>query len=203
MVEEQLEERDAFFDDLKIQFLRAQEIMKLQADKHHREVIFDVGDWVYVKLHPYRQRSLATKRNEKLVARFYEPFQVLSKVGTVAYKLAISHTASIHPVFHVSQLCQATGATLSSPTIPSQLNKDLEMIIQPEAVLNVQQSNFNGNSHSEVLLQWKDATWEDFTTINTQFPDFHLEDKVKLWAIGNVRPPIHITYARRKSRAKL
>ena len=159
--------------------------MKLQADKHRREVIFDVGDWVYVKLCPYRQRSLATKRNEKLAARFYGLFQVLSKVGTVAYKLAIPHTASIHPVFQVSQLRQATGATLSSPTIPSQMNKYLEMITQPKAVLNVRQSNFNGSSHTEVLLLWKDlpsfkATWEDFTTINTQFPDFHLQDKMKL-----------------------
>ena len=97
---------------------------------------------------------------------------------------------------------------MNSPTIPSQLNNDLEMILQLEALLNVHQSNSNDSSRTEVLLQWKDlpsfnATWEDFTNITTQFLDFHLEDKVKLRAAGNVRPPIHITYARRKSGAKL
>ena len=86
---------DAFLDDLKFQLWRAQHIMKHQTDKHCREVTFEVGDWVYVKLHPYQQRSLTTKRNEKLTARFYGPFQVISKVGTVAYKLALPHTASI------------------------------------------------------------------------------------------------------------
>ena len=123
----------------------------------------------------------------------------------MAYKLALPHTASVHPVFHVSQLRQALGTALSSSTIPAQLNNDLEMIVQPEAALKFCQSTSNGSSRNEVLLQWKDlppfeATWEDFATITTQFPDFHLEDMVKLWAVSNVRPPIHVTYARRKIR---
>lgn len=32
----------------------AQELMKKQADKKRHEVVFQVGDWVYLKLQPYR-----------------------------------------------------------------------------------------------------------------------------------------------------
>ena len=35
--------------------------------------------------------------------------------------------------------------------------------------------------------------------IQEQFLDFHLEDKVTLQPRGNVRPPIHFTYVRRKN----
>lgn len=85
--EEHLEERDAFLDDLKFQILCAQQIMKSQADKHRRELSFSVGDWVFVKLRPYRQQSLASKKYDKLAARCYGPFQIVSRLRTVAYKL--------------------------------------------------------------------------------------------------------------------
>ena len=70
------------------------------------------------------------------------------------------------------------------------------------------ETNSQGTCNTEVLIQWKnlpsfEATWEDFTTITNQFLDFPLEDKAKLLAAGNVRPPIHITYTRRKTRGQV
>ena len=55
----------------------------------------------------------------------------------------------------------------------------------------------------EVLIKWKnlpkfEASWEPAELIKSQFPDFHLEDKVSLEPGGNVRPPIRYTYTRRK-----
>ena len=41
---------------------------------------FSVGDWVYLKIQPYRLKSLARKCNEKLSPRFYGPYKVLEKV---------------------------------------------------------------------------------------------------------------------------
>lgn len=53
-VEEQLMERDAILDDLKGHLLQAQQRMKKGADKFRKDVAFAEGEWVYLKLQPYR-----------------------------------------------------------------------------------------------------------------------------------------------------
>jgi hypothetical protein len=96
--------------------LRAQQCQKLQADKHRIERSFQVGDAVYLKLQPYVQTSIATRANNKLSFRYFGPYKVLAKVGTVAYKLLLPDSTSVHPGFHVSQLKKAlpTLAQVSS-----------------------------------------------------------------------------------------
>jgi hypothetical protein len=81
---------------------RAQERMKSQANKSCSERHFSVGDWVYLKLQPYVQASLALRANQKLAFKFFGPFQVLEPIGAVACKLDLPATTPIHPVFHVS-----------------------------------------------------------------------------------------------------
>ena len=71
---------------------------------------FEVGDLVYVKIRPYRQKTLATRVNEKLSPKFYGPFAVEKRIEKVAYKLSLPPSCAIHPVFHVSQLRKAEGA---------------------------------------------------------------------------------------------
>jgi hypothetical protein len=95
--------------------LRAQTRMKHQADKRRSEHTFSVGDWDYLKLHPYVQSSLAHRSNQKLAFKYFGPFWVLARIGSVAYKLELPPTSSVHPVFHVSQLKQSVGPLLVSP----------------------------------------------------------------------------------------
>jgi hypothetical protein len=78
--------------------------MKVQANKNRTERVFLVGDWVYLRLQPYRHTSLASRTNLKLSHRFFGPFQILKKIGIVAYKLALPEAAHLHPIFHVSCL---------------------------------------------------------------------------------------------------
>ncbi|TXG60193.1 hypothetical protein EZV62_014766 [Acer yangbiense] len=205
-VDNLLEDRDAILDELRMHLLCAQQKMKMYADAKRHNLEFVVGDLVFLKLRPYRQRSLAQRRYDKLAARFYGPFKVLARIGKVAYKLELPPTAAIHPVFHVSQLRQALGVTASAPTLPPQLSADLELVVVPESLLGVRPKSVATPGHMEVLIKWKslptfEATWEDYLAIVNQFPEFHLEDKVNVWAGGNVRPQIRFTYSRRKGKA--
>lgn len=93
--------------------LRAQARMKFQADKHRSERSFAVGDWVYLKLQPFVRQSVVTRANRKLAFRFYGQFQILARVGEVAYKLALPATSLIHPVIYVSQLKKALAPSES------------------------------------------------------------------------------------------
>lgn len=108
-------------------------------------------------------------------------------MGAVAYKLKLPSSASIHPVFHVSRLTCARGASLLSTPLPPQLSADLELVVKPEFLLEVCQQQHGAPGKLEVLIQWKnlspfEATWEDFEPFNSQFPACHLEDKVNAWA---------------------
>ena len=179
--------------------------MKQYADekRHHEE--FLVGGMVFLKLQPYRQCSLAQRKYEKLVPRFYGPYKVLQRIGSVANRLDLPPSISIHPVFHVSQFRQAKGDIPVSASIPPQLTADLELQVEPENLLAVRPT-FQFQADFEILLKWKylpdfEATWEKFSTIPHQFPDFHLKNKVNLWAGGIARLPIHLTYQRQRSKA--
>jgi len=86
-LEEWLKERDLLSQIIKQHLLRAQQRMKVQADKERSERQFEVGSLVYLKLQPYTQTSVAPRSNQKLAFRFYGPFKILKRIGKVAYHL--------------------------------------------------------------------------------------------------------------------
>jgi len=55
--------------------------------------------------------------NAKLGPKHFSPFQVLDRVGAVAYKLSLPDHAQIHPTIHVSQLKVGTTKPSSYPSI--------------------------------------------------------------------------------------
>lgn len=61
---------------------------------------FNIGDHVFLKVSPMR-----FGKKGKLSPRYVEPFQILERVGDVAYKVALPpKLANLHDVFHVSML---------------------------------------------------------------------------------------------------
>jgi len=76
-MKDQLLTRDIILQKLKMNLQRAQQIQKKYADQKRQDVQFAVGDLVLVKLQPYRQQSLALRKNQKLGLRYFGPFEVM------------------------------------------------------------------------------------------------------------------------------
>lgn len=170
-LDQQLQLRNEMLDELKLQLARAQNRMKKFADEKRRPVQFEEGELVYLKLQPYREKSLAKRVNEKLSPRFFGPYQVIQKIGAVAYKLQLPDTANIRLVFHVSQLRKAIGPMTPIQPLPPLLSSELEWIVQPAGVLDIRPSSDSTSEGQEVLVQWQnlpsfDASWEPFKLIN-------------------------------------
>ena len=108
-VEDALRLRDEIMRQLKCNLDRAQHRMKATTDKHRRELHFQVGDMVLVKLQPYKQHSIHGRKNHKLSAKYYGPYKVVAIIGKVSYRLELPATSKVHPVFHVSLLKKVSG----------------------------------------------------------------------------------------------
>ena len=86
----------------------AQSQQKSYAGVRRRPLEFEVGDHVFLKVMPRRGVVRFGKRG-KLSPRFIGPFEKLERVGTFAYRLALTPSMSgVHKVFHVSILRKYT-----------------------------------------------------------------------------------------------
>jgi hypothetical protein len=57
------------------------------------------------------------KKDNKLSPKYYGPYKVLQKIGTMAYKLELPASSQVHPVFHVSCLKKVIGDKIPVQTI--------------------------------------------------------------------------------------
>ena len=81
---------------------------KSYADRRRRPLEFEVGNHVFLKMRPKRGVVKFEKRG-KLALRYIGPFEVLERVGTVSYRLALPPSLSgVHEVFHFSMLRKYT-----------------------------------------------------------------------------------------------
>ena len=150
-----LQDRDEVIRQLKYHLERAQQRMTKVANAHRREVIFKVGDLVFLKIRPHRQQTLSYRVHSKLSSRYYGPFEILQRVGTVAYRLKLPEDSCIHPVFHVSQLKPAVGRHPPTTTLPPALNAPTPYDFEPAAILATQMMQQGSTTIPQLLVQWQ------------------------------------------------
>ncbi|KAJ1296335.1 hypothetical protein BS78_01G292600 [Paspalum vaginatum] len=167
-----LQEKEVMNRLLQQHLMRARQRMKRQADKNRSERKFEVGDRVFVKLQPYGQSSLAPRANQKLAFKFFGPFSITSKINEVTYKLALPHSSSVHPLFHVSMLKKAPPTGSQVTDVLPNLDASLQF---PVRILGRRVVQRGTSSVAHVLVQWSGwpksmATWEDRIPLLQRFP---------------------------------
>jgi hypothetical protein len=159
-VDKQLQDRDEFLREIKARLVQAQVTMKNVRDKTRRDVEYAVNDWVWVCLLQRTAVGITTASHSKLGPKFYGPFKMLQRIGSVSYKLELPPKAGIHDVFHISLLKKFEGAP---PTLVVSLSA-----IHHGCVLPTPEKKLKAWMNMgvwEILVQWTghfttDASWE-------------------------------------------
>ncbi|KAL6332469.1 hypothetical protein AAG906_008497 [Vitis piasezkii] len=136
------------------------------ADHRRRDLEFEVGDHVFLKVSPMKS-VMRFGRKGKLSPRFVGPFEILERVGTLAYKVALPPSLSkVHNVFHVSTLRKYIYDPSHVVELePIQIFEDLTYEEVPVQIVDVMDKVLQHTVVKLVKVQWsnhsiREATWE-------------------------------------------
>jgi hypothetical protein len=125
---------------------------------------FGIRDHVYLRVSPMK----GVKRfgvKGKLMPRYIEPFPILEKCGTVAYKLDLSPSlVGVHDIFHMSQLkkCLKAPMDVMLPKV-TPLEHDLSYPEHPIKILDQKNRVTRCKTIKFFKIQWinktEEATW--------------------------------------------
>nr|GEV57117.1 putative reverse transcriptase domain-containing protein [Tanacetum cinerariifolium] len=137
---------------------------KSYADVRRKPLEFQVGDKVMLKVSPWKGVMHFGKRG-KLNPRYIGPFKILSKVGTVAYRLELPEQLSrVHSTFHVSKLkkCMA-NEPLAIPLDEIQVEDKLNFIEEPVKILDREVKCLKRIRIPIVKVHWNSRRGPEFT----------------------------------------
>jgi hypothetical protein len=156
----------------------AQSRQKSYADNRRRELIFEVGDFVYLKVSPMRGLK-RFKVKGKLSPRYIGPFKILERKGEVAYQLELLNSLSeVHNVFHVSQLKKCLRVVEEQlPMKELNVNEDLTYSEYPIRILETSCIITRSKVINMCKIQWShhsedEANWEREDELRAGFPQF-------------------------------
>ncbi|KAH9768733.1 Integrase catalytic domain-containing protein [Citrus sinensis] len=135
-VDKALLAKDELLAKLKKNLAVAANRMKQVADKHRRDVEFQRNDL-------------------KLASKFFGPYRVLEKIGSVAYKLQLPEGARIHSVFHVSLLKKVVGEFPHNSDELPPIDDDGVIILEPDSIVDTQWLKRGGKFIEQSLVRWK------------------------------------------------
>jgi hypothetical protein len=152
----------------------SQDRQKSYVDKGRTHREFKVGDHVFLKVKSNRS-SLKLGNCSKLEAHYCGPFEILERIGPVAYMIALSASMSVHNVFHVSLL---------KKYIPDANHVIDWNVIQVEQgafqvylvhILDQKIKQLRNRAIGRVKVQWiwyglQDASWEHEDEMRVDYP---------------------------------
>ncbi|KAL4291566.1 hypothetical protein GQ457_14G019230 [Hibiscus cannabinus] len=159
-------------DQLKI----ASDRQKSYVDLKCREIEYVVGDRVFLKVSPWK-KVMRFDRKGKLSPRYIGPYEIVERVGSVAYRLLLPpELERIHDVFHMSMLRKyKSDPSHVMPVEEIELNPDLSYDEEPVEILASDSKVLRGRTIELVKVKWRhrgveEATWERKEDMMEQFP---------------------------------
>jgi hypothetical protein len=156
----------------------AQARQKNYADKRRQPLVFQVNDYVYLKVSPMKGVNRFGVKG-KLAPRYIGPFLILKRYGPVAYRLQLPETLSIvHNVFHVSQLKKCLWVLdRTIDVVDVVLEPDLTYSEHPIRFLDQKDRITRKRTLKFYKVQWNqhtedEATWETRDFLEKNFPRF-------------------------------
>ena len=145
-------------------------------DKRRRDLQFKVGDKVFLKFSPWKG-ILRFGRRGKLRPRYIRPYEIISRVGPVAYRLDLPPELSkVHNVFHVSMLRKyILDPSHILRDQPVELKDNLTYKEQPMKIVDRREQILRNKVIPLVKVLWwnheiKEATWESEAQMRSQYP---------------------------------
>ncbi|GJV39726.1 putative reverse transcriptase domain-containing protein [Tanacetum coccineum] len=134
----------------------AQDRWKSYADNRRRSIEFNVGDFVMLKVSPWKG-MFQFKNKGKLSLRFIGPFKILKRVGEVAYVLELpEEMRAIHNTFHVSYLRRCLADESSVITLDDiEINQELTSREELMTILGRKSRQLRNKVILLVKVQWK------------------------------------------------
>ncbi|CAJ2645059.1 uncharacterized protein LOC123908949 [Trifolium pratense] len=154
----------------------SQDRQKSYADKRRKPLEFEEGDHVFLRVTPTTCVGRAIK-SRKLSPKFIGPYEIIARVGPVAYQIALPPLLSnIHDVFHVSQLRKyiADPSHIIEPDTV-ELHDNLSFEVPPAKIADRKIKQLKNKKIPLVKVIWNqatgDATWELEDKMKEQYPD--------------------------------
>ncbi|KAL0556381.1 hypothetical protein IC582_004894 [Cucumis melo] len=155
----------------------AQSRQKSYADVRRKDLEFEIGDKVFLKVAPMKG-VLRFERKGKLSPRFVGPFEILERIGPVAYRLALPPSLStVHDVFHVSMLRKyVPDPSHVVDYEPLEIDENLSYVEQPVEVLAREVKTLRNKQIPLVKVLWRnhrveEATWEREDDMRSRYPE--------------------------------
>ncbi|KAA0066428.1 hypothetical protein IC582_025489 [Cucumis melo] len=168
---------NATIQKIRARMLAAQSRQKSYADVRRKDLEFDVGDMVFLKVAPIKG-VLRFEKKGKLSLRFVGPFEIHEQIGPVAYRLALPpFLSAVHDVFHVSMLRKyVADPTHVVDLEPLQLSENLSFEEQPIEILPREVKKLRNRKISLVKVLWRnhgveEVTWEREEDMRAQYPE--------------------------------
>ncbi|GJS20420.1 putative reverse transcriptase domain-containing protein [Tanacetum coccineum] len=142
----------------------ARDRQKSYADNRRKPLEFEVGDRVMLKVSPWKGVVRFGKKG-KLASRYVGPFEILERIGPVAYQLRLLEELSgVHDTFHVSNLKKCLAdASLHVPLDEIKVDKTLRFVEEPVEIMDHEIKSLKRSKISLVKVRWNSKHGLEFT----------------------------------------